>query len=446
MKTEPAQGTLMEALHRIRRGTLTPRELTASTLRLLAAREPRLHAWVWVDERGAQRAAQRLSRIPLAAVGPLHGIPLGVKDIIDVRGMPTSAGVRRATPLCSQDAPVCRRLRKAGGVLLGKTTTTEFAYLDPAPTRNPFNLDHTPGGSSSGSAAAVAADMCMAALGTQTAGSLLRPASYCGLVGLKPTFDLVETERVYPLSWNLDHVGAIAKCVQDAAHLLRVLRSAAPPRGRGRTRAAARTVGIPDRYFWEPCQASVQSAFDHALRCIERAGLKPRRVRLPASFESGVAAGEIILAAEAAAVHRYRLAAGREHAGPHLRALISEGEKISAAVYLRAHQARRAAALDLQRVLEEVGLLATPTTPTAAPAGLASTGSSVLNAPFTTFGVPALSLPMGQNSAGLPLGLQLVAPAWRDDQLLVMAARCERALGIGRLAPPLAEVSASQGR
>src|SRR5919197_2942484 len=211
---------VVEAAERIRHGTLSPVALVEACLERIRALDGAVQAWVHVDEPGALAVARERAReAERAAVrGPLHGIPLGVKDIFDVAGLPTAAG---APPFAhrrpGEDAASVALLRAAGAIVLGKTHTTQFAYRDPAPTRNPWNLAHTPGGSSAGSAAAVAARMVPLALGSQTVGSVLRPAAYCGVVGLKPTHGLVSADGVIPLAWSLDHVGVFARTVHDCA-------------------------------------------------------------------------------------------------------------------------------------------------------------------------------------------------------------------------------------
>src|SRR2546426_5468390 len=224
--TELSALGVREAAAAIRAGALSPVELVDACLARIRALDGGLKAWAHVDERGARATARereaeaREGRLR----GPLHGVPVGVKDIFDVAGLPTTGGARPfAHTRPSVDATAGTRPRAAGAIVLGKTVTTEFAYRDPAPTRNPWNLAHTPGGSSSGSAAAVAARMVPLALGSQTVGSVLRPAAYCGVVGFKPTHGLVPTAGVIPLAWSLDHVGVFTREVADAAAAFAVL-------------------------------------------------------------------------------------------------------------------------------------------------------------------------------------------------------------------------------
>ena len=223
---EPYQFSVTESAERIRDGCLTPTELVESLLSRITELESRLDAWVTVDTEGALKSAKALTREAATRNlrSPLHGIPVGIKDIFNTKGLRTTMG----SPLVSNyvpesDARIVERLREAGAIILGKTETTEFAYLDPAPTKNPWNTEYTPGGSSSGSAAAVASRMCPLAFGTQTGGSITRPASFCGVAAIKPTHGLLSNEGVYPQSWTLDHVGFMARSVGDLSMTLQAL-------------------------------------------------------------------------------------------------------------------------------------------------------------------------------------------------------------------------------
>ena len=214
---------LTEAAAAIQRKMVSPLELVEDCLNRIARFEPRLSAWVVVDADAARDAARRMTGELAQGTtrGPLHGIPVAIKDIVDVAGFPTRAGSNLTDPeMVSEDATVVARLRRAGAIILGKTVTTEFACFDPSPTRNPWNLAHTPGGSSSGSAAAVATGMCAGAIASQTGGSITRPASYCGIAGVKPTFGRVSRGGVTPVSFHLDHVGVMARSAADCAALL----------------------------------------------------------------------------------------------------------------------------------------------------------------------------------------------------------------------------------
>ncbi len=277
--------SLAATAERLRAGETTPVNLLETCLARIRALDHELRAWVHVDESGARRDAVRLGdelRQGRPPRSPLHGIPMGVKDIFDVMGFPTLAGspLRRGH-IAAADGSMVARLRRAGAIVLGKTVTTEFACFDPPPTRNPWSLAHTPGGSSSGSAAAVAAGMCLVALGSQTGGSITRPASYCGVCGMKPTFGRLSVQGVVPIAFHLDHVGPIARSVEDLALVWRVLADEAcdapdanvPPR-----------LAILGGFFEEQADAAVRTAAADAVEQLQAAGANVVARPLPDDF------------------------------------------------------------------------------------------------------------------------------------------------------------------
>jgi aspartyl-tRNA(Asn)/glutamyl-tRNA(Gln) amidotransferase subunit A len=448
---EPCLLTISEAAELIRLRKLSPIELTRSMLAQIERLEPRILAWARLCPEEAMKDAEKTEALIRSGchLGPLHGIPIGVKDVYFTSGLETSAGspiLKGFIP--NQDAAALRSLRQAGAILLGKTATTEFACFDPAPTRNPYNLTHTPGGSSSGSAAAVAAHMCQGALGTQTSGSIIRPAAYCGIVGLKPTYDLVSRSGIIPLAWSLDHAGPLTKSVADAGLLLSAIAgntsSPQPQKPDGATYwwqgqglpVANCSIGIPDRYFLCGADEPMLNAYSAAIDVLGRLGAKVRQVRLPDMFEAGVAAGRVVMRVEAAAFHWQWFQTRSGEYSPKLRALIEAGTRVPAVAYVRAQQVRRKATEQMCEFFKEVDLLATPATPTAAPAGLDSTGDPVFNAPFTFFGVPSLTIPMATTATGMPQGLQLAAGHFREATLLQLGCAYEKeivppSLGLG---------------
>jgi Asp-tRNA(Asn)/Glu-tRNA(Gln) amidotransferase A subunit family amidase len=414
-----------EAARRIRDGGLTAVALVEACLARIRALEPRLQAWVTVDEAGALAAARACDAARGREAGPLAGVPVGIKDIIDVRGMVTTAG---AEPVLhrrpAEDAACVARLRRAGAIILGKTVTTEFAFRNPRGTANPWNTEHTPGGSSSGSAAAVAAGMVPLALGSQTVGSVLRPAAYCGVVGLKAAHGMVPTEGVVPLAWSLDHVGAFARSVDDAAALASVLteRDLTPA---GVT--APRLALAPEllRRATPETAAHVQETADR----LARAGAKVVEIALPESFATIHEAGQTILQTEAGLFHEPHLAAHADALGADIRALAESGRTVRAVDYVRADRARRAFREAMQAALAPHDALLSPVAPSTAPPGLGHTGDPWFCAPWSTTGVPALSLPSGVAPSGLPHAVQLVSVAGDAPRLLGIAAWCERVLG-----------------
>jgi aspartyl-tRNA(Asn)/glutamyl-tRNA(Gln) amidotransferase subunit A len=405
--------------------SLSPVDLLDSCLARIAARDAEIHAWVRVDEAGARAAARERHAEARAGRlrGPLHGVPVGVKDIIHVAGQTTTCGAAPAFHVvASEDATAVARLRAAGAIILGKAHTTEFAYFEPGPTRNPWNTAHTPGGSSSGSAAAVAARMAPLALGTQTVGSVLRPAAYCGVVGFKGTHGLISTEGVVPLAWSLDHVGVFARAVGDVALTAAVLSGRPLAGGAPRPPRLALAPELVDRATPETA-AEVRAA---AAR-LARAGAIIEEVKLPASFAGVHAAGREVLEVEAAAYHEELYRAHAAAYRPRTRELIAGGLARPAVAYARAQRARLAFREEVMPLLAAHDALLGPTAPAPAPEGLA-TGDPWFCAPWSFAGVPACSLPSGVSALGLPHAVQLVAAAERDTELLAVATWCERVL------------------
>ncbi len=422
----PTALTAHEATVQIREGRLSPVALVEACLARIHALDGELRAWVHLDEAGAlatareREAEARGGRLR----GPLHGVPVGIKDIFHVAGMPTTAGSRPfAHTRPAEDAVSVARLRAAGAIVLGKTATTEFAYRDPAPTRNPWNRAHTPGGSSSGSGAAVAARMVPVALGSQTVGSVLRPAAYCGLVGFKGTHGLVPAAGVIPLGWSLDHVGILARAVADVALTLGVL--ARRPMEPG-VLTAPRLGFVPE--LVERAAPDVAAQVRAAAEKFARAGATIVDVKLPASFGVIHEAGLAIMEAEAATYHAPQFARHAADYGASIAALVRKGLEQPATTYVRADRARVAFREDMLAMLGAHDALLTPTAPTPAPEGLASTGDASLCAPWSSTGLPAISLPSGLAASGLPHAIQLVATAGADAPLLGVATWCERVL------------------
>jgi Asp-tRNA(Asn)/Glu-tRNA(Gln) amidotransferase A subunit family amidase len=407
--------------------------LVEACLARIKALEPQAAAWVSVDEVGARtQAALREEEARSGKIrGVLHGIPVGIKDIFDVEGMTTTNGARpwaHTRPL--KDATAVHWLREAGAIILGKTHTTEFAYRDPAPTRNPWNLEHTPGGSSSGSAAAVAARMVPLAIGSQTVGSVLRPAAYCGIVGYKGAHGTIPTDGVSPLAWSLDHVGVFARSVADMRVVLSSLNSAAGVS----VRRAARLALAPD--LLARAEPEVAAQVQKAARALAGAGAHVDEVKLPPSFAEIHDAGQVILEVEAAAYHEISFRAHGAEYGPGLRTLVEAGLARTATTYVRAQRARHRFRDDAARLLASCDALVCPTAPAPAPRGLAWTGDASHCAPWSSAGFPAITLPSGLAASGLPLAIQLVAAPQRHEILLHFAAWCEHVLGF-TASPPL---------
>lgn len=417
--------------------------------------DAKVNAWVVIDRAGAMRQARTLDEELSVGKcrGPLHGIPFGIKDIIDVQGLPTAAGFSPwRERVAEQDAHVVERLRDDGAVILGKTATTQFAWIDPPPTRNPWNLERTPGGSSSGSAAAVATGMCPGAIGTQTGGSIIRPASFCGVCGYKPGYGRVDSRGVLPFAPSLDHPGPIARCVSDlrtifvAIDRARSLRDWATPDDvrvqRDPTTARpewnrppilTRLRGVYDARS-EP---AMFGAFERALNWFRAAGAVVHDRADP--FEGVHQSHRVIMASEAASGHEARFGQSPGEYQPRIRSLIEEGGTIPATEYIRCreHQLRLSRELpDLLfgpfRVPGEA--IVVPAAPGPAP-DTSTTGDPVFNSPWSYVGAPAVSVPIGLSPDGMPMALQLVGP-WRafraeagaDDDLFLVALWCEEVL------------------
>lgn len=442
--------TATEAAAQIRAGALSPVDLVEACLARIDALEPHVKAWVSVDADGARRAARERADTVRAGrpLGALHGVPVGLKDIFHARGFVTTAGAGEffhERP--DADAASVARLRQAGAVVLGKTTTTEFANRDPAETRNPWNLEHTPGGSSSGSAAAVSALMAPLALGSQTVGSTLRPAAYCGIVGLKATHGRISARGVIPLAWSFDTVGIFGRSVADVALTLQALAGYDPddpasvdvpvPDYLSTLAAPARAprLGVPRRFLEQAEPETVKHLNAVADRC-RQAGATIEDIELPPSFTDLHEAGQRVVQAEAAAFHAARF---RDHADLYqekFRATLAAGMAIAASDYVPALRQCRRFRRELEALLPRFDALLCPVAPGSAPRGLASTGDASFCAPWSSAGVPAVALPSGLAVNGLPLGVQLVTAPWREAELLATARWVEDLLAF-RDEPPL---------
>ncbi len=339
--------SLIQAAEAIRVGSVSPQSLVAECLQRIEQTDQALHAWVHVDGQAALRRAESLERELHRGTyrGPLHGIPLGVKDIIDVAGMPTRAG----SPLtdardAETDAPVVARLRAAGAIVIGKTVTTQFACFDPAETVNPWDAHRTPGGSSSGSAVAVATGSCYAALGTQTGGSIVRPAAYCGVVGLKPTVGRWSMQGIVPVSVHLDHVGPLVRNVADVGPIWTAVEGiASAPLGNDSAldETAPPTFGVAAEFFRERADPSLISGCDSAVASLVAAGAQVEAVRLPPRFDEVLAQHRCIMAVELARYHRALYARQSDRYAPGIAMLIEEGLRTSSLDYAAALRHRR---------------------------------------------------------------------------------------------------------
>jgi aspartyl-tRNA(Asn)/glutamyl-tRNA(Gln) amidotransferase subunit A len=422
--------SLQQAAAQLRTKETDPVELVEGCLTQIRRHDDKIRAWVLVDEAGALAAARQMSLEAAQGQwrGPLHGIPVGIKDIFDVAGWPTRAGsrLRASWPPAEADAPLVASLRASGAILLGKTVTVEFACFDPPPTRNPWDptLARTPGGSSSGSAAALAMGMCFGALGTQTGGSLVRPSSYCGTATCKPTFGRLTTDRVVPVSYHLDHPGPMARRVPDLEILLEVLM---PPFTPAPPRTSPPRLGLVETFFMERVDPVQRAAFESALERLRAAGAIVEPLRLDCDFQAILDLHWRIMAVEAAAFHRESFAAHADCYGPMISSLLEEGLRTSAVDYAAALADQRRFRRQAGQLLGAFDALAMPSTDSTAP-GLETTGRRDFQAPWSYSGLPAVALPCGLASDGMPSSLQLVGRPREEAALLTTARWIERVL------------------
>lgn len=423
--------TASEAVAGIREGRLTSEELVGGCLARIRIDEPRVQAWAYLDEEHALRQARARDADRKAGhtVGPLHGVPVGVKDIIDTGDMPTECGtVLHAGRRPEYDATVVTRLREAGAVILGKTVTTELATYSPGKTRNPHNPEHTPGGSSSGSAAAVAAQMVPAAIGTQTNGSLIRPAAYCGVYGFKPTFGRISRDGILKQSRPLDQVGVMARSVEDLALVAESLMGFDDydPDTRAGVRpklleVAASEAPVPPRFAfaktpnWGDADAQTHEAFEELAGSL---GERCEPFTVPAPLGDAWKWHQLVMEADIARNYRHEYDRGRERMSESLRAQIERGRRVTAIDYNDAVDRIDAVATAFDELFIRYDAILTAATAGTAPKGLESTGSPAFCTLWTFAGMPAVTLPLMRGEDGLPMGVQLVGVRGDDARLL----------------------------
>lgn len=461
MPSDVEEFTLATLARAIRRRKVSPVEVSKACLARIERLDRTLNAFITITPERALADARRAEREIARGDwrGPLHGVPIAIKDIFATRGIRTTCGsrvLRRWIP--EQDATVVQRLTQAGMVLLGKLNMSEFAYAgvhpDFGPPRNPWNTDRFTGGSSSGSGAAVAAAMCFGALGTDTGGSIRGPAAHCGIVGLKPTYGLVSRAGVVPLSWSLDHVGPMARTVEDAALLLNVIAGSdvadpttADATGAGGRRKSLRTlaqgvrrlrVGVLAGFLRGSTEPDVAARVRAAVNVLEPLVKGVEVVALPLADEI-VPSWSVICAAEATAYHERTLARWPEDYGDLVRDRLHAGLAVPAVAYLQAQRVRRTIIRAFAVLFERVDLLVLPAMLTEAPmitAAASVHGSwEVLRdrirstAPFNLTGLPAVSVPCGFTNSGVPVGLQIVGPRFADRTVLAAAHVYEQEAG-----------------
>ena len=415
-------------------------EIVEGCLANIDAREGDVRAWVHVDREGAlSTAAQRDAQIAAGQTcGSLHGIPIGIKDIVDVAGFPTGAGSELLSrQVVDIDATLVRRLRDAGAIILGKTVTTQFACYDPPVTRNPWNIDHTPGGSSSGSAASVAAGMCLGGIGSQTGGSITRPASFCGVAGCKPTFGWVSCRGVVPLATSLDHPGPIARCISDLSILYDVLAGFDPSDVNSVDRSvesaaaaiAAQTVTAPRiarvrGFFDDLAEPDMRAAIDSVVDQFAQSGANVTDAPLSECFNGVLEHHICLMRAETAAYHEQRIAEHPEDYQPGIQTLIEAGLAVSVTDYVRARQHQQQLKREILSAFAEADVLVCPAALGPAP-DPSTTGDPSFNAPWSHSGLPTVTFPVGLSQDGMPLGIQIVGKHYGEASLFAVAAWCE---------------------
>jgi len=421
-----------DAARLIREGAISAEQLVEAFLARIREVDAQVEAWAFLDPDYALAQARAADELRLSGrpVGSLHGVPVGVKDIFDTADMPTENGsVLHAGRTPSRDATAVSLLRAAGAVIMGKTVTTEFAYFSPGKTRNPHNAEHTPGGSSSGSAAAVASGMVPLALGSQTNGSTIRPAAYCGVVGFKPTHGLISRHRVSALSRTLDHVGLFARTVEDIALLAEQLvgyDEADPdtrPRGRipfvniaGEEPPLEPTFAFVKTPVWERADDDTREGF---AELVEHLGKSAEEIEILPSAIEAWELHQTIMSAEMAMNLEREYSTGRDRLSEKLLKQIEQGLEVRAIDYQRALARIDPIHESFVELFEQrYDAIITPAAPGPAPKGLDATGDPAFCTLWTLCGMPAISLPLMQAKNGLPIGIQLVGPRGGDARLL----------------------------
>jgi len=413
----------LDLARRVEANEITPEGIVDLCAAAIDARENDVGAFTYLDVAGARKSAADKHLATL----PLRGMPVGLKDIYDTYDMPTeygSAAYKGHRP--ASDAASTSMLRRAGAVILGKTVTTEFAHQQTGKTRNPHNLEHTPGGSSSGSAAAVGAGMVPLATGSQTAGSVIRPGAFCGVAAFKPSYKLIPTIGMKCYAWSLDTIGLYGAGVADVAF------AAAAMSGRDLRvdRAAPSTprVALIHTHIWAEASADMQKAIGITARALEAAGASVKEAMLPPLLEDAWRAHRTIMLYEAARSYAFEQDHKRDLLGPKTRDMLDEAGKVSVDAYDDARRIAKRARLALADLMADYDVILTPSAPGAAPHGIDATGVASFNWLWTLMGTPCINVPGLTDGAGMPLGVQIVGRFGRDRAALEAALFTERAL------------------
>lgn len=424
-------------------GRLTVPDYVQSLNDRVAALEPRIQAFEWFEPARAMAEAEERSGGILKDL-PLYGVAVGVKDIIATRGIPTRMGTRIfANHVPGRSAGLVRRLEALGGLVMAKTVTTEFAFRQPGKTRNPWNPNHTPGGSSSGSAAAVAAGFVPVAIGTQTLGSVVRPAAFCGVVGYKPSFGAISRDGVYPFSKTLDHVGVFARSVEDAAWFGACLMGIDPRDEATGIRAGMRSLAVPLAPLghaprlavvktpkWSMASEAQRANFTEAVATLKDAGALVRDVPLPQAFNEAWNVVQAIMDYDASRAFASLESRHRLQFSAPLTECLDRGKRITPEQHAKNLARRDEYRRWLDGLYDGCDAIVTIPAPGEAPVGLASTGDATFCSLWSMAGLPAITMPSGRGPRGLPLGLQVVGRYREDERALQVATWCEAVLGV----------------
>mgnify|MGYP001196084067 FL=1 len=439
---QPFELTIAEASLLIRDRELSPAELMESCLRRSELLDSKLRIWANIDPEAAlEDASKKSSVVPNPVSSCLNGIPVGVKDIFNVAGVPNTAGSELYSDFVPEyDSAPVEFLKQAGAIIMGKTITTEFAMGDPPITKNPWNFFHTPGGSSSGSAVGVASKVFPAALGSQTAGSVIRPASFNGIVGFKPSFGLISRFGVLPVSSSLDTVGYFTRCVEDIGivsnalagydhrdpssekvskedYLAQLKPTKIPP-----------MIGLVNWFFLESCDSQAKNATLKAAGILEDHGASVEEIQIDFDSQTLLAAHQTIMSVEAAVVHKQDFKKHANLYSPFIKDVIERGLLTPSIAYIQAQRIRRIFRQKLADATSKYDILLTTATDAGAPKDLETTGNPSYQVPWTMAGLPVISLPCGLDQNGLPLGIQIVGHLYSEATLLSYAKWCESIL------------------
>ena len=416
---------LVSAIEQIKEGKIDAKAVLSQSDALANVLEPTLKAFV------SRNSKEDLMKA--IQPGPLSGIPVGIKDIINTKDLPTTNGSPiYANHRPTEDAPIVQKIRELGGLVFGKTVTTQFAWKTPGPTVNPWNSAHTPGGSSSGSAAAVAAGIVPLALGTQTVGSIVRPAAFCGVVGFKPSFAAISKEGAHPLSYALDHIGFFTRSVEDAAYAFQLLKDNSD---------ITKHNLFPDlKLDRKPTIALIKTPFDHlisqeqqktiqdAIQKLEQEGALVKTIELPVQYWDGINQMPIIMAYEAAQIHREHLKSHHDLLCDNIKELANKGSDHTQAEYEAALALQKKLRASISEIFKDVDAFLTAPATGEAPKDLSWTGDPSFCALGSYLGIPAINIPAGKSKNGLPLGIQLMGNYQEDEQLLKVAQFAEQSL------------------